>query len=291
MLIVNGRIGADSKVSHTTCKNVSTVDYYIASLSLFEIIVNMKVDLFDSCLSDVHNPIFIELNRTNCIIKDPGSPKSAPKIVAKGAHNSDPSYKTNWDQSKEGIFKEAFDLSAIEKLCNQIQIVNENVNKDVINKIASSLCNVYKEAGCKAGVMFARKAGRIERGDANKKKNIDKPWFNNDCRKERKLFFADKNALYKQYSATNREKFSAQSKKYKKTLYEALRLYNSDLHSKLRRLKSNSPKDYWKILNSASTANAPKGLIDIETLETHFRSINTCNNEKLSADNYVNCTE
>ena len=93
LLIVNGRIGADSRVGHTTCKNVSTVDYCIASLSLFEIIVNMKVDLFDSCLSDVHNPIFIELNRTNCIIKDPGSPKSAPKIVAKGAQNSDPSYK------------------------------------------------------------------------------------------------------------------------------------------------------------------------------------------------------
>ena len=63
LVIVNGRIGCDKKIGSTTCKGASTVDYVLASPTIFPYISDMLVDIFDPLLSDVHNPICLTIKK------------------------------------------------------------------------------------------------------------------------------------------------------------------------------------------------------------------------------------
>ena len=65
MLIVNDRTGKKSS-GGATCKGVSTIDYAIASSDLFKHINDFHIDIFDKCLSDIHSPIYLELNSLLC---------------------------------------------------------------------------------------------------------------------------------------------------------------------------------------------------------------------------------
>ena len=63
--IVNGRIGEDGSFVNFTCDNKnrgrSTIDYFLVSHKLYHTIQNLKVDLFEKCLTDVHCPIVVTL--------------------------------------------------------------------------------------------------------------------------------------------------------------------------------------------------------------------------------------
>ncbi len=63
LLILNGGAGQDKSVGRTTCQNVthhSTVDYAIASPTIFPKIEDFLVDIYDEFLSNHHCPFKIE---------------------------------------------------------------------------------------------------------------------------------------------------------------------------------------------------------------------------------------
>ena len=65
--IVNGRFGSDQKIGQFTFikpgnRGQSTVDYAITSSCLFPYILDFRIDPFDSCMSDIHLPLCLEVN-------------------------------------------------------------------------------------------------------------------------------------------------------------------------------------------------------------------------------------
>jgi hypothetical protein len=54
VFISNVRIGEDKEISKFTCKNVSVVDYIIASSEYLKHITNIQVLVFSKLPSDVH---------------------------------------------------------------------------------------------------------------------------------------------------------------------------------------------------------------------------------------------
>ena len=61
MHIVNGRFGTDKGIGSTTCADASTIDYMIVSPEIMSRVKNFEVDVFDSAMSDKHNPIIVTL--------------------------------------------------------------------------------------------------------------------------------------------------------------------------------------------------------------------------------------
>ena len=62
--ILNGRLGSDKNRGATTCRSASTADYFICDTKLFPFTVNlyMYVDNYCPLLSDVHNPVILEID-------------------------------------------------------------------------------------------------------------------------------------------------------------------------------------------------------------------------------------
>ena len=66
LLILNGRIGDDYRSPKLTCKNRSTVDYFLASPFVFGSIDDLCVCEFSSLYSDAHSPVSLKLKNA-CI--------------------------------------------------------------------------------------------------------------------------------------------------------------------------------------------------------------------------------
>ena len=61
---------------------------------------------------------------------------------------------------------------------------------------------------------------------------------------------------------------------YKKAIRKAQNMYFKDTHESLRALKTKDPKQYWNILNPSAKKKTDKCLIDIDTLQGNFKSLN-----------------
>ena len=72
---------------------------------------------------------------------------------------------------------------------------------------------------------------------------------------------------------------------YKKATRKAQNMYFKDTHDSLRALKTKDPKQYWNILNPSAKKKTDKCLIDIDTLQGHFKSLN----DKAQSPGQSNC--
>ena len=64
LFILNGRTPGDN-IEKPTCRNASTVDYFVCSPSLFDSVIELCVDDFCCMYSDVHCPVYVTFN-FNC---------------------------------------------------------------------------------------------------------------------------------------------------------------------------------------------------------------------------------
>ena len=83
LLFINGRIG-DNITGETTCKSVSTVDYFICDYDIFDNITNMKVLEHNILFSDVHCPIEIQLKLN--VLQDKNDLSTNPEETKKIIH-------------------------------------------------------------------------------------------------------------------------------------------------------------------------------------------------------------
>ena len=64
--ILNGRKASDKSIGPYTCKDSSTVDYFICSANILPLIIDFYVDDFCPTLSDVHCPVVLNLKARFC---------------------------------------------------------------------------------------------------------------------------------------------------------------------------------------------------------------------------------
>ena len=68
------------------------------------------------------------------------------------------------------------------------------------------------------------------------------------------------------------DKYKEAERSYKKTMDLSLKKYRCDLRKKIDRLRSNNPKEYWKLINS--NKGKTKTSIKLENLYDFFNDLN-----------------
>ena len=66
-------MGSDYECTKLTCNNASTDDYFLSASSVFQNIVDLKVQEFSHLLSDVHCPISLTVKTKFCTNNDANS--------------------------------------------------------------------------------------------------------------------------------------------------------------------------------------------------------------------------
>ena len=134
IFILNGRAGTDYSNPKLTCKERSTVDYFLSSATVFKYINTFEVHEFSSLFSDAHCPVSmsITVNLASQLPKQKTQEKVKKPILWKTEHLE--SYVDNFDILK---------LSEIECKMDDI-IESNNITDNSINEIVHSINNLYE---------------------------------------------------------------------------------------------------------------------------------------------------
>ena len=281
MLIVNGRVGSDAFHGRCTCSDVSTVDYIVASPSLFTYFSSFYVDDFDALLSDRHCPLILTISvylENENAVNDRDENVSDSQLF---------STKPVWKNENRDIFINHIDqgqINAIEqRLTETLRI--ENVNQADINSVTKDLNNLILSAAENSDMLKTN----IHKGKRKKYKNLSSqklPWFDFECsrkrnilRRARRVWSRNKN------NRTERIKIDAYNS-YKLTLNRKFKSYYSTTHNNLRKARKLNGKKYWNTLNNCFKSPTPNNIPSQDEFIRHFENLsNIPENEILNPSN------
>ena len=270
--IVNGRVPSDN-LGEFTCYNKnggkSVVDYGIVSYQLFPFITNFNVDVFDSCLSDVHCPISIELSSTlenstgNTDIPNCDESKVGEEYVS-------PSFK--WDESSKQDYSKGLADSDLKCLTDALSEAIEDTNQNSIDHICNKMNKLFIDVAWEKNVFE-------EKRKLPSKSKCNKPWFDKECQEKRSEYFKIKNRLKKINNEECRAQLKLEAQKYKKVLKAKSKVYFKKLNCKIRNLKSNNSKEYWNLINRSSQSKKIMLDLSLEVFSDHFKKLSTVDKE------------
>ena len=129
--------------------------------------------------------------------------------------------------------------------------------------------------------LFSRKVHStpdFENIDTDKSPN--QPWFDDDCRRFRKLFYSTLNFYRVDKSHDNRTRLVNARSEYKKLLRQKRYNYMKEKTCKLLVSKSKNVKEYWKLLKQASNLNN-KCSINAKRFSEYFQAISDPNDSQM----------
>ena len=287
LMIANGRCGIDSMKGETTCSNVSVVDYVIGSPDILCHIVNFEVMPFCNLLSDKHNPVSFSVRKLRDQVKHPiknndygSTGVSCPQenvntcVGIEMFNNDNNNTRTvHWSSDKKEDFVKNIDTSAvkdIEQFLDQLQAMS---NMDICQDNIDTVMNMIGEVFCVSAdvcKMFKQKCPRYI-CKKTKRKFDNKPWFNDDCEKQRKRLFAAKNVA-KNKRIKDSHEVKLESKLYKSKLKKSRRLYFKNINKKLKKMSIADPQGFWNMLKSKSKKDVESP--NLESFMEHFKSLN-----------------
>ena len=276
-LILNGRTGHDQGVGNSTFFSldqdnqvhvgVSTIDYGISSHSLWPYITDFEVDTFDRLLSDRHAPIIISL-------EIPSSKPSYQKAPELHGHESESAQPAKIQQNEIIVTKQwtrevaqkvaanfnNVDFTALTEECTQAR--QQADIDEVVKKFVDSTIHVAVEAQACKKIRNVRRAPRI---------SPFKPWFDDFCHAEKRIYFMLKNKLRR----NNKQKAIANkcSKTFKKFLARKRNEFYKNLNTKLKSMKNSNPREYWKILNKSVEGKKTGEKVALEVFFDHFKKL------------------
>lgn len=150
--IINGRFGQDYKIGHTTCKDVSVVDYVVASTNMMLSVVDFQVDVFDPLLSDVHSPLCLKVfNGTNSKMSSNNENENSTNINYECNINN---IKVKWKSEKCSNYKANIDIKCINDLLNELEILDTNTTSvDTINVINDKINDIFLSPAKQLGMV------------------------------------------------------------------------------------------------------------------------------------------
>ena len=265
---MNGRAGSDKYLGKFTCKNVSTVDYIIISMNLFQKVEDFTVDDMNPLFSDIHCPIQASFQRY-CIGEENVNP-----LEIQG--NPMPA-KPIWSQNKTEKFLHNIDINTLVSINTDIELVDLESNQgymkanieNIVHKVTGTLVNAAKHCN-----MLPSKTRKVKIKCSLCKRIPNKPWFNAQCKEQRKLFYRAKANCKRLQTSVSYEEMKNKSKNYKICLTRAKCEYQNKLCKELRGLKSSDPKKYWSILNRELDQNKDSTLpVSLIELLNHFKKL------------------
>ena len=260
LFILNGRCGRDKGNGEYTFKQCSIIDYSIVSAQALKFVSNFEICELDPLFTDGHSLLITTLR----------FPDVQPKINQQKHKNV--KKRPKWQDDKRNDFTLNIDVSKIGHLRTQLQQMQHratSINKDNLNEICSSIANVFSDS---ANQSFRSNFAPTE-PEGHKP---HKRWFGAQCQSARRKYHLARRINHDNPSPTNRLNLKNESLGYKRVMNFHLNKFNRETQEKLRRLKSTSPKEFWKIINNLEK-NGDDQNINIETLHNFFKELNTAN--------------
>ena len=269
--IVNGRFGSDQKIGQFTCikpgnRGQSTVDYAITSSSLFPYILDFRIDTFDSCMSDIHLPLCMDLNLK----------KQAEHFQEETSQKySTIKFKSSWKAEKKVEYVAAFSQNSIsqfrEKILNQTLWGTDQENMDNLsNDLAAILVEPAKQVGLCKRVKLSKPKPRL---------NPLKPWFNDACERNRRIYFKAKHNIWTAKTPTKKQdcidEMRQKGKLYKTFISHRQKVFNKHLHKNLRDSRKRNTKEYWQILKKCEGQAKKDPKVSIGSFERHFTQLSS----------------
>ena len=258
LFILNGRIGTDYEAPKLTCKNKSTVDYFLSSPYVFEYIENFCVHEFSSLFSDAHSPVSL-IFRSNF-------EKPQPTEIKYNLRSG-----KLWNSEKADVFVENFDIvhvlqveSKLNNILDQKDVKNADID-DIVGDIASLFQSCTKES-----------FGLRKNITSNSKSSNSKPWFNSACIRSRNLYNKTRKMYNRYKSEYYKNLLKIVSSSYKKTLSKQNKRFRDEKVSRLRHLKKNDPREYWKIINSSKKSE--NNYASLNDFYDFFKNVNSQDN-------------
>ena len=287
LCIANGRLGDDRYIGKTTCKNVSVVDYVIASPKILTYLTKFSIADFNTIFSYVHCAIEFNL-------------KSNPPNVIPG--NTDTSTGENYPDACQNIkytkqWNESIEKDYLSHLLNSSNTI-QALNTDMENLLENLPLNQNQIDN------FAERFSKIILSDTSllyKKKFIkhskpssivkpQNPWYNNVCHEAKKKNYKARTKYHNFKCEANLADLKLKSKDYKKTVKNQFNAYNKGIARKLRNLRSNNCKEYWRVINNIEGNKNTKCNISAEALFEHFNNLNSTSNDS-EDPNQINIDE
>ena len=250
LVICNGRLGLDAKVGQCTTTTESVIDYNICSLALMKDIVHFEVLDFNELYSDIHCGVSAHIKMSKPVTKEPFNTKDT------GQCNSE-KYLV-WDDTKQEIFMQNLSESDIENVLDRI-------SSDVdVNIVCDDINNIFVNSARKCNLLI------------NHKSKVSKPGvagFDRECRESRKIYHKHKNKFHRNRCQENNTAMKNSRNKYKVILRKAVAKHKKSVQKKIRNLRSNNSKDFWRLINKREK---DKITIPLAELKSHFEKVSSC---------------
>ena len=259
LLIINGR-GNDSS-GCVTCKNISTVDYFLSSPSLFSKFESLYVHDFCDLFSDSHNPVSLKVNVGKFNIDNYSSCNNMDKTKL-------------WDAEKIQSFLRNFNDDDITNLCRQIDYLKSSgsASQGDINQIVDSLNDMYI-SNCRSS--FGTTSTSSKRSALASRSQ----WFNKHCKLARHKFHNAQHLYKLRKSHQNKRNLKTCSKTYKKTLHQEQIRYKNAKIAELRKIKKAEPRKFWRFLNGTRKCEIK---LELDKAHDYFSKINHCQETETS---------
>ena len=267
--IVNGRIGSDKFIGRSTChktENASVIDYLVVSDNMFPYISDFKVEMFDSCISDVHCPIEFELS---C-----DEPCNAAKVgdVSEQSASSDktilPSFKFKWSPEIADDFKKHSSINFDEMKAELEKLLTfATITQNDVDSLCSNLNELFIDTAKSTGAYSEINTNKVKN---NLKRKKVQPWMDHECFVKRKEYYKVKNKLKRM---GEKSMCNSKSREFKRFMKAKKKNYHDQLNKKIRALRSNNSKEYWSLLNNAVEGSKVRNELCLETLMEHFKML------------------
>ena len=224
------QIRIDKRSPKTTCKDRSTVDYFISSVHIFPFLQTLEVSDFNHLFSDAHCAISLSIdtndNHNNLKRCQNNTPTCTPRL---------------WDEKKTHLFDKNIAECELQNIrANLERVTVQNANQESINNIANQIENIFANS---AKQSFGTRTSKTD----NK---THKKWFDKDCKHARNMYHYTRRLYNKHKNTYFKDLLKSASKNYKSRITQSVKTFKSQRVEKLRNLKSTNPKEFWEIINS-----------------------------------------
>ena len=267
LFILNGRLGEDYILPKLTCKDKSTIDYFLASAHVLQNIENFQIHDFSALFSDVHCPISLVIRNNQ---------KSSQSKIQNRKSKTIPKL---WKAENLDSFVENFDILKVSEIENKLDQISEydTATQESIDETVSDIGLLFQRC-CKESF------GHIKITSCSEKYSSFKPRFNHNCIRTRNLYHKTRKMYNKSDYYKNLLKLV--SKSYKKTLSRENNRFNENKIRKLRNLKKSNPREYWNTINCEKYK--VKSEAPLNDFYEFFRTLNTQQNVQNEEQNDYN---
>ena len=184
--------------------------------------------------------------------------------------------KIIWNDENMDIFNNALQ-EKIHVFDEQCQLLS---NGDIdINTCVNTFSNIIYD------ISFQTKGKTFS---INRKPKVPKcPWFDENCRNCKNVFYRCK-ALYKNTPTDeNRERFLNSRRDYCKCKKNAKSRYYAKEKHKLSSLSRNNPRQFWKYINNYKKRNKTSDNIKLDEFVEHFQTLSNTPHEEFQNNDFI----